>query len=83
MFTFTIATFVSCANHKIELNMLFCTPLDHSEISICSGRLIANPEDSSFSINARFGNSDRPHRLTDLPEQFSPAAALLVSSTEM
>lgn len=47
------------------------------------GHLIANPEDSSFSINTRCGSSDRAHRHADPAEQFSPAAALLVSFTEM
>lgn len=47
------------------------------------GCLIAKPEDSSFSIKAQFGNSDRPHRLADLPEQFLPASALLVSFMDM
>lgn len=47
------------------------------------GHLIANPEDFYFGINAWFGNSDRSHTLADLPEQSSPAAALVVSSMDV
>jgi len=75
--------FVSCASHKIELNMLLCTLLDCREISICSG-----PPDSKsrgflpLAMHDVTVNSDRPHRPAEPPAQSSPAAALPVSSME-